>query len=383
VPSSRAGVLATIALGFCLLTGATASAAGPPLAGVQTHLLWEGVSPAELDHQLDLVKRSGATITRVDVGWASVEQNGPGGFDRWYVDKLDAVVDAANERGIKLLLTFMSTPCWASTAPAAVKQGCAGSWWSRGVSAYTPADPARYADALGRLAARYRGRVTGWEIWNEPNLRDFFKASDPAAAYSALARAAYPAVKAADPDAIVVAGALSQSDYAFTQALYDDGIKGSFDAFSIHPYSEDASPLDPRSGTDKRYSFIRGVPAIRRVMVRNRDAGPIWLTESGWSTAPIRTSDRWRNGVSEAAQARFLTLQMQQAAKWPWVRATIWYDLLDDSGDPGDLAGNYGLRHTDGSAKPAWVRFVKRARAWKRARARQARAARAARRHRR
>jgi hypothetical protein len=364
-------------MGFCLLTGATASAAGsPPLAGLQTHLLWDRVSDAELNRQLDLVKRSGAAITRVDVGWASAQQSGPGRFDQWYLEKLDAVVAGADARGIKLLLTFMSTPCWASTAPEPVKQGCAGAWWSRGVSAYAPADPARYADALGTLAARYRGRVTGWEIWNEPNLVDFFKAPDPAAAYAALAKAAYPAVKAADPDAIVVAGALSQSDYAFTRALYDDGIKGSFDAFSIHPYSEDASPLDQRASGDRRYSFIRGVPAVRRVMVRNHDAGPIWLTETGWSTAPIRTSDRWRNGVSETDQARFLSLQMQQAAKWPWVRASIWYDLVDDSGDPGDLAGHYGLRRTDGTAKPAWSKFVKRARAWRRARARQARAAR-------
>src|SRR4051794_20106774 len=349
----------------------------PPLAGVQTHLLWEGVSQAQVDRQLDLVKRSGAAMTRVDVGWASVQQSGPGELDRWYLDKLDAVVDGARDRGIKLLLTFMNTPCWASTAPAAVKQGCAGAWWSRGVTAYAPADPSRYADAISALAARYRGRVTGWEIWNEPNLPDFFRAPDPAAGYAALVEAAYPAVKAADPDALVVAGALSQSDHEYAEALYDHGIKGSFDAFSVHPYSDDVSPLDPRADVDRRYSFIRGVPAIHRVMLRHHDARPVWLTESGWSTAPLRTADHWRNGVAEADQARFLSQQMQQAAKWPWVRATIWYDLVDDSGDPGDLFGNYGLRRTDGTAKPAWSRFVKRARAWRRVRARAARQRRA------
>jgi hypothetical protein len=371
-------------MALCLLsTAAAASAAGPPpLAGVQTHLLWEGVWNADMNRQLDLVKRSGAAITRVDVGWASVQQGGPGRLERWYLDRLDAVVAGADRRGLKLLLTFMNTPCWASTAPASVKRGCAGAWWSRGVSAYAPTDPARYADAIGMLAARYRGRVAGWEIWNEPNLADFFRAPDPAAAYAALVKSAYPAVKAADPAALVVAGSLSQSDAAFTQALYDDGIKGSFDALSIHPYSDDASPLDARSNADRRVSFIRGVPAVRQVMVRNRDAGPIWLTESGWSTAQVRTPDPWRNGVSEADQARFLGLQMQQAAKWPWVRATIWYDLVDDGGDPAELLGHYGLRRTDGTAKPAWAKFVKRARAWRRDRARRAQAARHRRAHR-
>ena len=102
-------------------------------------------------------------------------------------------------------------------------------------------------------------------------------------------------------------------------------------------------------------------------MLRHRDARPVWLTESGWSTA------RMRNGVSESEQARFLALQFKQAARWPWVRATIWYDLVDDSGRSDDLYGNYGLRRADGSAKPAWSRFVKRARAWRRARAQRAR----------
>jgi hypothetical protein len=225
----------------------------------------------------------------------------------------------------------MNTPCWASTAPDAIKQGCAGAWWSRGVAAYAPKNPSEYAKAVGMLAARYRGKVAAWEIWNEPNHLDFYRAPDPAAAYTRLVKAAYPAVKAADPNATVVAGALSQSDYAFTRKLYEDGIEGSFDAFSIHPYSEDASPLDRRSDVDKRYSFIRGVPAVHNVMLRNGDTRPIWLTESGWSTSPARTSDHWRNGVSETDQARFLTLQMRQAAKWPWVRATIWYDLVDDT----------------------------------------------------
>jgi len=375
VPVSRAGVLACVAIGSCLsaFAGVAAAAPPPPRVGVQTHLLWDDVSRGEMRHQLDLVKRSGAALTRVDVGWASLQQSGPGTLDGWYLEKLDAVVAAARDRGVKLLLTFMNTPCWASSAPARVKQGCSGAWWSRGVMAYAPTDPKRYADAIGLLAARYRGRVAGWEIWNEPNHPDFFKAPDRATTYAALVKAAYRAVKAADPGATVVAGALSQSDYAFAQKLYDAGIKGSFDAFSIHPYSDDASPLDPRRHVDRRYSFIRGVPAIRRVMLRNGDRRSVWLTESGWSTAPIRTSDHWRNGVSEAAQARFLTLQMKQVAKWPWVRATIWYDLVDDSARSDDLYGNCGLRRTDGSAKPAWSRFVKRARAWRRARAQRAR----------
>lgn len=356
-PRVSAYLVAFIAmLGAWFVMPSTAAAA-TKYAGLQTHLLWANVDNAEMKRQLDLVKSSGATLTRVDVGWTSIQESGPGELNAYHVGRLDAVVSAASARGIKLLLTFTGSPCWASTAPESIKQGCAGEWWSRGVSAYAPRDPAEYASAIGKLAARYKGKVTAWEIWNEPNHEEFFKAADQATAYAALVKAAYPAVKAADPGTTVVAGSLSQSDHAFTARLYQLGVKGYFDAFSIHPYSDDYSPLDTRAGQDPRYSFIRGVPAVRDVMLANGDNKPLWLTEAGFSTSPIRATERWRNGVSEETQALYLKQQVEQVAKWPYVAATVWFKLKDTSGDVNDLYSNCGLRRWDGSAKPAWAAF--------------------------
>jgi hypothetical protein len=338
------------------LTAGSASAAGQ-VAGIQTHLLWGDVDDAQMRHQLDLVKASGARMTRVDVGWASLQQDGPNGYSTWYLEKIDRLVAAANQRGISLLMTFMNSPCWASTAPESLKQGCAGSWWDRGVMGYAPSDPQAYARALAFLAARYGDEVAAWEVWNEPNHPDFFKASDQAGAYARLLKAAYPAVKAAHPRATVIGGSLSQSDYAFTQKLYTLGIKGYFDAFSVHPYSDDVSPLDARSTIDPRYSFVRGVPKIREVMQRNGDGRPIWLTESGWSTSTQRTPDHWRNGVSEATQAAFMRQQAEQIARWSYVKVNIWFNLLDAGSDRADKYSNCGLLRVNGTAKPAYAAF--------------------------
>lgn len=349
-----AATLITMALMFGLTAG---SAFAGQVAGIQTHLLWGDVTDAQMRHQLDLVKASGAGMTRVDVGWASLQQDGPNGYSSWYLGKLDRMVAAADARGVQLLLTFMNSPCWASTAPDSLKQGCAGSWWDRGVMGYAPSNPQAYARALAFLAARYGTKVAAWEVWNEPNHPDFFKASDQATAYARLLKAAYPAVKAANPRAVVVGGSLSQSDHAFAQRLYDLGVKGYFDAFAVHPYSDDVSPLDPRSTIDARYSFIRGVPAIRNVMLRNGDSRPIWLTESGWSTSTLRTPDHWRNGVSEATQATFMRQQAQLIARWPYVKVNIWFNLLDAGGDRTDKYSNCGLLRADGTAKPAFAAF--------------------------
>jgi hypothetical protein len=355
----RAGArIAATLFTMALMLGLTAgSAAAGQVAGIQTHVLWGDVDDAQMRYQLDLVKASGARMTRVDVGWGSLQQGGPNGYSSWYLDKIDRLVAAADERGIDLLLTFMNSPCWASTAPESLKQGCAGSWWDRGVMGYAPADPQAYARALAFLAGRYGDKVAAWEVWNEPNHPDFFKADDQAAAYARLLKAAYPAVKAANPHAVVVGGSLSQSDHAFTQRLYDLGVKGSFDAFSVHPYSDDVSPLDPRSTIDARYSFIRGVPAIHDVMARNGDARPIWLTESGWSTSTLRTPDHWRNGVGEATQATFMRQQAEQIARWPYVKVNIWFNLLDAGSDRADKYSNCGLVRVDGTAKPAFAAF--------------------------
>jgi polysaccharide biosynthesis protein PslG len=354
---SGARIAATL-ITMALMLGLTAgSAFAGQVAGIQTHVLWGDVDDAQMRHQLDLMKASGAQMTRVDVGWASLQQDGPDGYSSWYLGKIDRLVAAAHERGVGLLMTFMSSPCWASTAPESLKQGCAGSWWDLGVMGYAPADPRAYAAALAFLAARYGDKVAAWEVWNEPNHPDFFKASDQAAAYAQLLKAAYPAVKAAAPGATVIGGSLSQSDYAFTQRLYDLGVKGSFDAFAVHPYSDDVSPLDPRSTIDARYSFVRGVPKIREVMQRNGDGRPIWLTESGWSTSTLRTPDHWRNGVSEAAQATFMRQQAEQVARWPYVKVNIWFNLLDAGSDRADKYSNCGLVRVDGTAKPAFAAF--------------------------
>jgi polysaccharide biosynthesis protein PslG len=337
---------------------ATAHAAPAQRAGVQLHVLWSDVDDAEMDRQLDLVQQSGAAMARVDVGWASLQEKGPDDWEAYHLRRLDRLVDGAQARGIQLLLIFMNSPCWASSAPDSLKQGCTGSWWSRGVSQYAPSDPQDYARALAHVVARYKGRVAGWELWNEPNSSDYFKTSgDAATAYANLVKAAYPAAKAADPDTTIVAGALSQSDYRFTQQLYDQGIKGSFDAYSVHPYSDDVSPLDPRSSTDPRYSFVRGVEKIHDTMLANGDSRPVWLTESGWSTSIVRNSSAWRNGVSEDDQARFMRQQAQQVQQWSWVKVNIWYELNDVGTDRADVFSNCGLRRVDGTAKPAWATF--------------------------
>jgi polysaccharide biosynthesis protein PslG len=357
----RLALAAVAALAGLATTAGAAGASQVP--AVQTHLLWSNVSSAEVARQLDELAASGAGMTRVDVGWSSVEPTRKGDYSTWYLDKLDHVVAEAESRGIALLLTFTQTPCWASSAPASEKQGCDGAWWNREVTNYAPTRESDYADALAYLAGRYRGRIAGWEVWNEPNSSYFFRSPNPIRDYAKLVKAAYAPVKAADPATRLVAGSLMHSDVDWVQGLYGEGIKGSFDVLSIHPYSDDRSPLDPIAGQPVRGSFIRGVPAVRDVMLGRGDDKPLWLTEMGWNTSTTRNSDSWRNGVSEARQAEWLELAFDQITRWSYVDVAVWFNLKDNTSDRSDYISNFGLLRHDGTRKPAFASF-QRAAGW-------------------
>lgn len=109
--------------------GDSAAAADPAQAlGVQVHPLWDGVDAAAAARQIDAAADSGATLVRIDVGWASVEQDGRGQWSQWYLDRLDAVIATARARGLRTLLTVADTPCWASSAPPRLRRGCRGQW---------------------------------------------------------------------------------------------------------------------------------------------------------------------------------------------------------------------------------------------------------------
>ena len=353
--SLLASLLATCGTALALAFPASAGAA-PHLAGVQSHVLWANVSNAEMDRQLDRMKQLGAGITRVDVGWASIEPDAKGQHDSWYLGRLDHLVQGANARGIKLLLLFAETPCWASTAPGSLKQGCQGAWWDRDVQNYAPRRMSDYADALAFVVKRYGDQVYSWEIWNEPNQDYFFHTDDPVGEYAKMVRAAYPAAKAADPRPIIVAGSLSDSDFEFTDALYRHGVKGYFDAWSIHPYSDDRSPLDTAVDSP-RYSLVLGVPAVRDVMRRYGDAKPIWLTEFGWSTCNVRGPVHWQNCVDRSTQATYLKRAFRKMRTWSYVPVGIWFNLKNTSSAPDDRVGNYGLLSQDDSPKPAFAAF--------------------------
>src|SRR2546423_4936689 len=115
-PLSRLASLAVAVAAAALLAFPSGALAAGHMAGVQSHVLWSNVSLDEMDRQLDEIKAAHAPITRVDVGWSSIEHRYKGDVDHWYLDRLDHLRRGAPWRGIKLPPNPFPPPCRASRA---------------------------------------------------------------------------------------------------------------------------------------------------------------------------------------------------------------------------------------------------------------------------
>jgi hypothetical protein len=80
-----------------------------------------------------------------------------------------------------------------------------------------------YANFVGALAQRYKGRVKAYEIWNEQNFsREWGGGQINPGAYVEMLKVAYARIKAADPNALVVSGALTPTGVMDMNVAVDD-----------------------------------------------------------------------------------------------------------------------------------------------------------------
>ena len=339
-----------------LCGAAPASASAPPLVGAAIHPLWASSTPADYDRELDKLVAGGANAVRVDIGWSTLEADGKGVRSGWYVDKADTFFAHARARGIKVIVNFWLSPCWASSAPADVKQNCAGEWWNRGVDRYPPTDARDFADAAAWVAARWGDDVEALEVWDEPNDSHFFVSTNQVDDYWSLLKATYPKVKAAAPSVKVLAPAVLFSDRYFLARLYDRGMQAYEDGISLHPFSGPRSPFDTSSST--RTSFVAGVPDVRQLMIDRGDgAKKLWFTELGWASCAPGGSHPWC--VTQAAQAQYIGDALRIIRdRWSYVQAALVYNLRNKFTDPNSLDAQWGLLNNDFSPKPSWGAFT-------------------------
>lgn len=284
-----------------------------PVTGVHTRLTDE-VEEWKIQRTLQMVREMGAPWIVELFPWAYYHA-ADGGF-AW--EHPDLVINHAHAQGLTVIARIGLTPAWARPPDTSLNYLDA--------AAYDD-----FADFAAAFAARYRDKVTHIIIGNEPNLSfEWGYRQTTPQDYVDLLRVVYPAIKAANPDAVVLGGALAPTieppgspwglnDLLYLQGMYDAGAADFFDGLAVHTYG-----LTFPATADPHPDILnfRRVELIREIMVANGDAAAkIYITETGWNDHP-----RWTRGVRPGQRIQYTLEALQYAEEnWPFVETVaIW-----------------------------------------------------------
>jgi Cellulase (glycosyl hydrolase family 5) len=343
--TNSVGSAAATSAATAAITSSSSSLTGSAMFGISDggDLVWE--ADATRQRELDSMKAMGAKWIRYDFSWSGIEAT-KGTFN---FTQTDLAVKEAAARGMSVIAILAYAPAWANGGYTDNK--------------YPPTNPADYANFAKAVATHFGPLgVHVYELWNEPNISVFWKPTPNVAKYAALVKAAYPAIHAGDPNAVVLAGATSphgayhdsncdgvaDSGYDstgydpldFLLGMYANGAGGYFDALSHHPYERAGFPTHPCSAW---YQMAQSTPSLRSIMTANGDsAKKIWATEYG-NEVP-----QW---TDEAGQASRLTTAMTAWKTFPWAGPMMAFNLWDTHGS------YFAMLRSDWTQRPAWFAF--------------------------
>ncbi|WP_294503459.1 beta-galactosidase [uncultured Victivallis sp.] len=306
--------------------------------GIACHL--NRLHDAEFSSSLELLKRIGVKTIRTGFLWKDAEPS-PG---EWNWKRFDRTVRGIRDSGMELTATLAGAPAWASTDPLE----------RRGLTRKSGRQPQsdRFAQYAERIAERYRKENISWEIWNEPNLKSYWKPIPESYEYFQLLSAGYRGVAKGDPAACVLTAGLvpyrfvSDPDVAaelFLDDLYEyAGEERIFDRIAYHPYPVMRKGI---TNSDLERQLREMIGRLRSVRNHHEDQAGFRLTEIGAPDLP-RTID-------ERRQAEVLTVLLTLCAADPEIEQVHWYNLQEDGDNPDYNEHNYGIVHSDFSPKPA------------------------------
>jgi polysaccharide biosynthesis protein PslG len=307
---------------LCLFLATIARAQSGFNIGVSVHL---AAHPAMLPGQLSLVGQSGATSIRDDVSWAHIEMEKdrlvmPSGFDN--------LVDQALQAHLQPLLIL----------------DYGNRFYDSGDKPASPQALSAFARYAAFVVLHFKGKVHLYEMWNEWNSTTGNTHAGTPEDYVRLLRVVYPAVKAIDPSAVFIAGAIGGSDLKWLAAMFSAGAMGSFDALSIHPYNFGRAM---RTGDAWAQDMLATEDVIHRYN-SGRDL-PLYITEMGW---PTYSGAR---GISQQESAAYLAQMFLLARTMNFLRGIWWYDFRDDGWDGTNKENNFGLVRPDLTPKTAFA----------------------------
>jgi hypothetical protein len=326
-------LLPIAALLACLITAAPAAASKNLELAVQDDPVLLAHNYGDDKLALDRAVEMGATWVRVNLRWASSMPSSQAKAKHkphtvaWDFTRLFWLLDETEARGLKVQVTLTGpAPAWATS--------------THHIGAQSPSRT-QYGRFVAAAVKAFKGRVSRWSIWNEPNWNTQLAPQSRAASlYRGLYRAGYAAITRAQPDAQVLIGEmmpganashsvpmlrfLRQLACAKCPSLRADG-------FALHPYNFARRPSKARSSNrdivemgslSRLEKALDSLSAHHKLRTRRGGRMPLYITEFGYHTSgPV--------AVSSSTHARWMTEAYNIAKRDPRVRQLLQYQLID------------------------------------------------------
>ena len=330
---------------------AVKSAPFPSLTyGAHTFLWWDGGSAGI---HLDLVRLMSFSHVKQTFAWRDIEPQA----GVWDWTQADRILDEVERRELRLVIRLGMTPGWARRPDVLDARDA------------PPADMSRWAAFCAAVAERYRGRISAYQIWNEPNLsREWGDKQPDPAGYVELLAACSDAIRRSDSQATLISAGLAPTgnyddtalpDDIYLDQMYRNGFQRYVDVVGAHApgYAPPEIGPDDEEALHRWFTFRR-VEDLRKIMLNHGDeARQMAIMEFGYTTDRVNPDYQWF-AVTERQQADYLERAYEYAiANWrPWVGLMTLIYLPNPAWQPADEEYWWSILEPDGSEpRPAYI----------------------------
>jgi hypothetical protein len=275
--------------------------------------------------EIEQIASAGFTIVRMDFTWSAIEQT-RGQYDWSAYEHLLKTLQP-HHIGAIFILDY-GNPLY-----------------DDGLSPHTDEGRAAFAKWAAAAVTHFKNRNILWEMYNEPNIDQFWHPKANADDYVKLATEVGKAIRAAAPEEKYIGPACSTMDFKFLEACFKGGLLEYWSAVSVHPYRQ-----TPPETVEADYGKLKQL--IAQYGPKEKSI-PIYSGEWGYSSG-------W-DKFDEAKQGKYLPRQWLTNLE-SGVPISIWYDWHDDGEDPKEPEHHFGTVHHDYTAKPAYLAAKKLAR---------------------
>ncbi len=348
--------------------------AGVNPLGINVFLNQE-VEASKREKSLQMVAEAGFAWIRQEFPWEDIEIHGKGDFvdrrndvdgdgevdavDAWA--KYDNIVELAEGQELDVIARLSNPPAWTREL-------------TNTIGAYAPPDDlSDWGDYVYTVVSRYKGRIRYYQLWNEPNVYPEWgeQPVDPDG-YTELLCEGYRRAKEADPNVVIISGALAPTveidpgpgagrgmrDFVFLQRMYNAGAAACFDVLSVNDYMLWSGPTDRRM---RPLNINVSRPAyIRDIMVSNGDADKaIWIGEMNSNAVPNDPNIVGLGHYGQVTleeQARYAPLAYQRfQEEWPWVGVvSFWFFKRPDDRERNQAMYYFRMVEPDFTPMPVY-----------------------------